>query len=424
VLAAVSGGLDSVVLLDLLRADAKRGGLQLHAAHFDHRMRDGSAGDAAWVRGLCRAWDVPLVEAAADPAPRSEAAARDARYAFLFAAAARTGADRIATAHHADDQAETVLFRLARGSGIGGLAGIPARRGRLVRPLLPFHRADLAAHAASHGLRYRDDPSNRDLRYARNRIRLTVLPALEAARPGATDAIVRLAREAAREEAAWNQITDNLLETLAIRATDGSVQLAREGLLGYHPHIRARLVRRAFGRLGRMPGRAGTLAALAFITSGASGGEIELTGGLRLERQFDRIVLRRAAARAEPNRPLLIPEPGAGDGVALIGGNGLRVQWSLEPGTGEAFDPGSIRFPLELREWRPGDRIRLASGTKKLKKLFVERRVPKPDRRRIPVLAERNGIVLWIAGVARAVGTEPAPAGPVLRIDVRDGRDA
>jgi len=423
VLAAVSGGLDSVVLLDLLRGEEKRGSLRVVAAHFDHRMREGSAGDAAWVRGLCRSWDVPLVEDAAGAAPRSEAEARVARYGFLYAAAERAGADRIATGHHADDQAETVLFRLARGSGIGGLAGIPTRRGRIVRPLLPFRRAELAAHAAARGLGYRDDPSNRDLRFARNRIRLEVLPALETARPGATAAIARFAREAARAESAWNRMADDLLEMLAIRAPDGSVQLAREGLLGYHPYIRARLVRRAFGRLGRTPGRAGTLAALAFITSGASGGEIELAGGLRLERQFDRIVIRRAAARAGPNRPLVIPAPDAGQGVAVIAGTGLHVSWSPDPGAGEAFDPGSIRFPLELREWRPGDRIRLASGTKKLKKLFVERRVPKPERRRIPVLAERNGVVLWIAGVARAIGTDPAPAGPVFRVVVRDGTD-
>ena len=423
VLVALSGGLDSVVLLDLLRGEAMGGALRLHAAHFDHHMRPDSGGDAAWVRGLCRGWDIPLVSAVAATPPRSESTAREARYAFLYDAARETGADQIATAHHADDQAETVLFRLARGTGVGGLAGIPARRGRLVRPLLPFHRAVLAAYAGFRGLRYRDDPSNRDLRFARNRIRLEVLPALETARPGATASIVRLAREAARAETAWNQITDDLLETLAIRASDGSVQLAREGLLGYHPHIRARLVRRAFGRLGRMPGRAGTLAALAFITSGASGGEIELSGGLRLERQFDRIVIRRGADRAEPNRPLLIPESGTGRGEAVIGGRGLRVHWSLEPGGGESFDPGSLRFPLELREWRPGDRIRLASGTKKLKKLFVERRVPKPERRRIPVLAERNGIVLWIADVARAAGLEPTPGGPVFRIVMRDGRD-
>jgi tRNA(Ile)-lysidine synthase len=425
VLAAVSGGLDSVVLLDLLRKEARAGGLTLVVAHFDHRMRPGSDRDAAWVRGLCRAWDLPLVMRAASSPPRSEQEARDARYAFLFEAAGTAGAARIAVAHHADDQAETVLFRLARGTGLGGLSGIPARRGLLIRPLLPFRRARLEAHALACGLRHREDPTNRDVKYARNRIRLALLPALEAARPGAVDALVRLARDAAHAEAAWLQITDELLESLAIRAPDGSIQLAREGLLGYHPHIRARLMRRAFGRLGRMPGRAGTHAALAFITKGTSGGAIELAGGLRLERHFDRLIARRTGANAGQNRPLLIPEPGTGRGEAVIGGRSLRLEWTLGAGTdGVAFDPAALRFPIEVREWRPGDRIRLSAGTKKLKKLFVERRVPRPDRGRLPLLAERNGVVLWVAGLARAAGLEPAPGTEVFRIVLRDGTDA
>lgn len=423
VLAAVSGGLDSVVLLDLLRAEAERGTIgRVAVAHFDHRMRPASAADAAWVRGLCRAWDLPFEGGVADAVPRSEEEARDARYAFLFAAAERAGASRIAVAHHADDQAETVLFRLARGTGLGGLAGIPARRGHIIRPLLPFRRSRLEGHARARGLRHREDPTNVDPRYARNRIRLSVLPALEAAQPGATEALVRLAREAGHAESAWNHVADDLLESLSIRVPDGSIQLAREGLLGYHPHIRARLLRRAFGRLGRVPGRAGTLAALAFITSGASGGAVELAGGLRLERQFDRLIIRRAGPEAEQDRPVVIAEPGNGRGVATIGGRSMRVEWTLGPGSdGVAFDPDALRFPLELRGWRPGDRIRLASGTKKLKKLFVEKRVPRPERSRRSVLAEENGVVLWVEGLARAAGREPVPATATFRIRFVDG---
>jgi tRNA(Ile)-lysidine synthase len=423
VLAAVSGGLDSVVLLDLLRTQVAAGIVdRITAAHFDHRMRSGSAADAAWVRGLCRAWDVPFHLGVAEPMPRTEEEARDARYAFLFATAEAIGASRIAVAHHADDQAETVLFRLARGTGLGGLAGIPARRGHVVRPLLPFRRSRLEAHAAARGLRHREDPTNVDPRFARNRIRLAVLPALEATRPGATEAIVDLAREAAHAEAGWNWMADEILEALLIRAPDGSLQLARDGLLGYHPYIRARLLRRAFGRLGRVPGRAGTRAALAFITSGASGGAVELSGGLRLERHFDRLIIRRPGAPGERDSPLIIAAPGAGRGQAVIGGRRVRAEWTLEPGSaGVAFDAEAIRFPIELRGWRPGDRIRLASGTKKLKKLFVEKRVPRPRRRQCPVLAEENGFVLWVEGLGRAAGSEPVPANPAFRIRLADG---
>ena len=143
VLAAVSGGADSVVLLHLLRFAGDELGITVSAAHFDHAMRPGSAPDAEWVAGLCAAWGVPLVRRRADRALRSEAEAREARYAFLAGARGRVEADWIATAHHADDQAETVLFRALRGTGVAGLAGIApvdAAR-RLVRPLLPFRRA-------------------------------------------------------------------------------------------------------------------------------------------------------------------------------------------------------------------------------------------------------------------------------------------
>src|SRR4051812_7461857 len=161
-LAAVSGGADSVVLLHLLRFVAEGMGMTVSAAHFDHAMRPDSGADAQWVAGLCAAWDVPLVVGRADGTLRSEGEARDARYAFLEAARAGAGADWIATAHHADDQAETVLFRVLRGTGVAGLAGIApvdAAR-RLVRPLLPFRRAELRRYARSHGLRWREDSTN------------------------------------------------------------------------------------------------------------------------------------------------------------------------------------------------------------------------------------------------------------------------
>ncbi|HEX2080859.1 MAG TPA: tRNA lysidine(34) synthetase TilS, partial [Longimicrobium sp.] len=180
VLVAVSGGCDSVTLLHLLRFAADDGTLRITAAHFDHAMRPGSARDAAWVRGLCAAWQVPMVEARAETPPRTEAEAREARYAFLRRAQAQAGATHLATAHHADDQAETVLFRVLRGTGIRGLAGIPPRDGAgLVRPLLPFWRAEIVRYARAEGLCWREDPSNRGTGYARNRIRLQLLPAIE-----------------------------------------------------------------------------------------------------------------------------------------------------------------------------------------------------------------------------------------------------
>jgi tRNA(Ile)-lysidine synthase len=422
VVVAVSGGLDSVVLLHLLRA-AHRLDVRLCAAHFDHAMRPDSAADAEWVRALCHEWGVQCQVGRAATAPTSEAGARAARYAYLFDVAQLTGAESIAVAHHADDQAETVLFRLMRGTSLAGLSGIPERRGMIVRPLLMFRRARLQAHARTAALAWREDPTNVDLRFARNRIRHVILPALERTRPGATDAILQLAEEARAAEVAWNQIIDDLERVLVIRTTDAGFQLARDALLGYHPHVRARLMRRLLGRLGPTPSRAATRAVLAFIRSGTSGGAIQLAGGLRLERQFDRLVIRLAPGTPSADQPLVIREPRAGRGDAQIGGRRVTVEWSLANGTdgvGAAFDPAALQFPLELRAWRPGDRVRTSQGTKKLKKLFVERRLPRSERRRTPVLAQVDGRILWVVGVVRARGAEPVPGSPVFQIRVTD----
>jgi tRNA(Ile)-lysidine synthetase-like protein len=405
VVVALSGGLDSVCLLHLLRFGDFE--LELHAAHYDHGMRPDSAGDAAWVRGLCAAWDVPLHTDRAAAPPRGEAAARDLRYAFLHDVAARTGADAIVTAHHADDQAETVLFRLARGTGLRGLAGIPPRRGLLVRPLLPFTRVELQAHATRAGLRWREDRTNLDVRFARNRIRHVVLPALEAARPGAARRIARLARHAAAAERGWSAIVADALEDVLIDTERDGFALARERLLAYHPHIRARVVRYLLHELGSEPGRAGTRSAAEFISSGLSGGRIELPGGVRLEREFDRLLLRRRGDAAEPDAPLEIDGAGEGSGRFRVGGQAYAACWGAGPMVPEtasaaSFDPTSLRFPLVLRGWRPGDRIRLAYGSKKLKKLFQEHRIGRGVRGRTPVLADAAGRVLWVVGIARS----------------------
>jgi tRNA(Ile)-lysidine synthase len=429
VVAAVSGGLDSVVLLHTLRFLLEPWALRLVVAHFDHRMREGSEADADWVAGLCRAWGVPCERGVARRALRSEAEARAARYTFLREVAARHGAARIATAHHADDQAETVLFRIVRGTGLGGLRGIRERWGPLVRPLLPFRRAELAAYATAAGLRYREDPTNWSLSYARNRLRHEILPRLEEVSPGATGALVRLAEQARESEEAWDWILDRCEREVVVGEADGAVELARAQFLSYHPHIRARLIRRLLRRYGSLPDRAGTRAALEFISFGESGGRVEMAGGVRIEREFDRIRIGRFPGKpGEEERPLAIPEPGSGEGEVVLGGRRYRVRWAVDGGAewvgAETFDLGALRFPLEVRAWRPGDRIRLPYGTKKLKKLFSERRVGRRARMQTPVLAEPEGRVLWVAGVARAAGLDPAPGRSVFRVAVSDADGA
>jgi tRNA(Ile)-lysidine synthase len=423
ILVALSGGLDSVVLLHLVRFGLAR---DVVAAHFDHAMRASSGTDAQWVRGLCRAWNVPLELARAEDAPVSEADARELRYTFLLAAADRVGAEAVLTAHHADDQAETVLFRLARGTGLAGLAGIPAVRGPIVRPLLSFTRIELERYAAAARIRWREDPSNRNLRFTRNRIRHRVIPELERARPGAVRRIARLARSAAAAERAWQRIVGRAVNDVAIQSDSGGFILARDRLLMYDPPVRARVIRHLLDRLGSRPDRAGTRFAMAFIKAGASGVGVELAGGVRLEREFDRLFVRPArAAPLQADVVLRIPDAGPGAGTFVAGGQRYAARWApvgrdAPAGFAASFDPSSLRFPLELRTWRDGDRMRFTYGSKKLKRLFQERRVGRGRRASVPVLSDQSGSVLWVVGVARSCDAAAAPPDPVLHITVAD----
>lgn len=408
-LVAVSGGVDSVALLDLLRARARAVPLRLTVAHLDHAMREGSAADAAWVRELCTRWDIPLVEERLDTPPASEEAARDARYAFLRSAARRCGADLIATAHTADDQAETVLFRAVRGTGLRGLAGIRARTPHgVIRPLLTFWRDEVVAYAERRRLEWREDPSNLDVRFARNRIRQRILPEIEAEiAPGARRNLVALARLAAEAEAVLERLAREARREL-MRREGADLVLARDRLQAYDPAVASRVLRSVLRELGCVPGRAGTRAALQFITDAPSGREMRLPGGVRIAVEFREARLS-VPAGTPADETVEIAGPGAMPPRRLmIGGAGYEVEVHdvADAATGAegwriSIDPSRAAFPLQLRGWRPGDRATTDGGTKSLKKLFLEARIPRSRRRRLPVLVDAGGRVLWVAGVNR-----------------------
>lgn len=416
---ALSGGPDSTVLLHLLRFPLRHLSFRLSAAHLDHAMRPGSEADAAWVRGLCAAWRVPIVVERLEEVPGSEAQARARRYAFLDRAAPADA--RIVTAHHLDDQAETVLFRARRGTGVRGLRGIAPRRGRVVRPLLPFARAELEAYARAAGLVGREDPTNRDLSFARNRIRHQVLPALEGVRPGVSRTLAALADRAREAEAAWRPIVRRLAADAVVARDDGAVTLARDVLRSYHPEVGARVLRLVLRRFGRLPGRAGTRAALEFINSGRSGGQLHLPGGVRIERDFDRIRVAHAREPAAEDVPADIDGRGSGSARVRIGGRLLDVRWGGGPLAGpKSSVPDDAAFPLRVRGWHPGDRIRLPYGSKKLKNVFSERRMDRRARRRAPVLSDAEGRVLWVPGVIRAVGVPEEGGFEIAVVDAEE----
>lgn len=448
---ALSGGRDSVVLLHLMRFAVPDLVPDVRAIHVDHRMRHESAADARWVAGLCRAWRVPLESGALPEAPADENAARALRYAFLRRAAARAGGAVVATAHHADDQAETVLFRLARGAGPAGLVGIRERVQGVVRPLLGFSRDDLARYAGERRISWREDASNRDRRRARNALRLDVLPALEGAVPGSARALARLAGIAADEERVWKRLLDAAEGDLDARRERAGWSLARPILRSYDRALRARLLRRFAARLGGRIRASALRRALAFVDHGGSGKGVDLGSGLRLERAFDRlhVVPAGGAGEVPPGEadaetiaiggPVTIEADTCGTGHLIAGGRRIGIDWHFSPGTGgdeEApraasadgaadirLDPGALRFPLRLRPALPGDRLRMPYGRKRVVTLLAEREVPRADRRATTVLVDARDEPVWVPGIGRAAASGPREGEPVLNVRVWDERE-
>ena len=306
VVVGVSGGVDSMTLLHLMRFRDGPPRVRLHAAHIDHRMRADSGADAAWVGGICAEWGVTFHLREAGRAVATEAGGRKLRYRFFEEVRRGLGDGAVTmTAHTADDQAETVLFRAARGSGPRGLAGIRAARPpSVVRPLLPFRRTEIEAHAAAQEIPFREDPTNRDPRWTRNRLRHEILPALEEAVPGARAALAALAGTSGTEGAALDELVDGRIAALeAARAGDrhrgrppdgapGAFTLDRGALRALSLPVLTLVLRRAVQRLGGDPGRGATDALVRFAREDGSGRRVAVAGGVVVERDLDVLRIR------------------------------------------------------------------------------------------------------------------------------------
>lgn len=419
---ALSGGPDSTALLLLLDGLAPEWGWRLTAAHFDHGVRPGGVARADCLRERLAGSRIELVTGRPErPLPPIHAALRRARYAWLEDVARREGADRIATGHQRDDQAETVLFRILRGTGNRGLAGIPARRGRLVRPLLGFGRAELAAWLEREGARPFDDPSNRDPRHARTRLRHRLLPALaEATGPGATHDLVAIAAAARDVQEALGPVARRALAAFG----DGSAA-------AWPVELRAEALRLAARLEGvRLTGGAARRAATRMLEL-TSGHGLDLGGGLRLERDFDRWEVRRPPHPPGADRPIEIASGEPGSGAARLGGRQVRLRWGPPPsprgaggeaekgpaatgGTRVALHVREDHYPLVVRARAPGDRIRLAVGRRKIGHVMAEARIPAHERPSVPVVVDRHGRILGMLaeGLGHRTDRDAAPTGP------------
>jgi tRNA(Ile)-lysidine synthase len=423
-LVAASGGPDSTALLVTLAELAPERGLRLTAAYVDHGLRGGeSVVDRAVVARVAADASVPLVERRLALAPGSalEARARRARHRALVAMAGEVGASRIVLGHTADDQAETLLLRLLRGAGRGGLAGMRPVRGRLLRPLLGATRADVRHFLADRGVAYALDRSNADLRHARNRVRRLVLPVLAAEfNPGIVRGLAALAGRLRDEE--------SILEALAAERAARLAEGARLHVaVGEEPAaLGRRIVRRWLEQGARRGVTAEQVERVLDLARGLRRGAVAIPGPVRVVRERDRLI-RRAGREAAASTFCLTVAPG-GSAVA----SGWRL--TLSPpgpittaavgasdvgpfdGAWAVFDAEALRDGLVVRSRRPGDRIHLPGiGTRKLQDVLVDAKVPREARDALPLVVVAGEIV-WVPGVARSAG---AAVGPQTRAVVR-----
>ena len=420
-LVAVSGGVDSVVLLDVLVRLQDRLGLRLHVAHVHHGLRGKPADrDAAFVVAEAARRDLGASVCRLDPAERRrgeslQAWARAARYACLDAAAARVRASRIAVAHTLDDQAETVLLHLLRGTGPRGLAGIPPVRHQILRPLLDVSRAEIEAYATVRRLPHRIDASNASDAYLRNRVRHHLLPLLAkeynpkiVASLAALAALVREDESALAEQArsllagAGPQVGPAMcLPVGALRAAPPAVarrvfQDAFQAVnRGRHALTRRHLeaVRRLLARKAvvPLPGRFEARREGAMIRIGPSAAlapETPTTDSHAAELLEECLLVPGVWARWTPlGCWVRVRRLAAGARAAR------RGPWR------EILTPLLLEAPLTLRRWRPGDRFRPLGmvGEKKLQDFFVDSKVPRQERARVPLLVA-GGRIAWVVG--------------------------
>ena len=374
VICAVSGGADSVAMLFALYLLREKLGITLEAAHFNHNLRgEESLRDETFVRELCARYDIPLHVASGEIHPGKkglEAAARDARYAFLEGLPGK-----IATAHTADDNAETILMHLVRGTGLKGLGGIAPQRGTLIRPMLGITRREVEDFLAEWHLPHVEDSTNETDAFLRNRLRHHVMPLLAAENPRIAENLSQMALRLREDEACLSRQShyETLPEVETLRTLPSAV--------------RSRMLERFLKENGvREPEDVHIAQAEALVFSESPSASAAFHGGVTLSRQYGHLT---ANPTGEAFTPVTLTCPGSAEAA------GIRI--TCEP-AGELAQSENLLTvcpsgKISIRPRQTGDKIRLSGGSKSLKKLFIDRKIPAAVRERIPVICDETGIL-------------------------------
>lgn len=435
---AVSGGPDSIALLHVLHylAAPQRMNLGLVAAHVNHGFRAESAAEADIVAEIAACLGVPCEIAELDlPAyiedtgMNAQAAARERRYEFLHRIAGQYSANKIALAHHADDQAETVMMRILRGAGAAGLAGIPVKRieknVELIRPFLRIYKTDLIALCENNGFTYVTDLSNDSRKYVRNQIRLDVLPFLGQYNRQIPKALGRIADLLGADNDYMEQVTNHLFADAA-EQTENGYMLDRVSVSKLHVALQRRFIKLILSYLAQETDS--NEEALDFdkieavrqgiLQPNPTTWKLELTERIHCIRAYERIeFVRWDPAMQTTSSYVYDLHSQAGEQYLPMHNSLLRwkqVDFADSKGKPKAFMPTTrfevffdaekVNFPLQVRNRRPGDRMSLfgLNGSKKVQDIFIDDKIAPLLRETIPIITDSNDTILWIPGVRRS----------------------
>ena len=446
VLAAVSGGADSVCLLHALLSLAPEFNLHLGVAHLHHGLRGKAADqDAGFVADLARRWQLPVFMGAADIRALKrrhglclEEAARQARYDFLSQIADQHHFYKIATGHQQDDNAELTLMFLIRGSGARGAGGIPpVRENRILRPLIDLEREEIHGYLKANDLKWVQDATNQDRIFLRNRVRRELLPTLaQDYNPRIRDALARFARVTRAEDDWLESLTGPLLATACLTRSATSLELSVAALAAFHPAARRRVLRRSLemvkGNLRRIAYHH-IEAALALASGSTRYGSLDLPDRIRILRYPDRLVVSLVQQPLRVLKPGLLPAPAeefrypipapTSETVSLtlpeIRGRleFRRISLHKVPATRNAgqfvafFDMDVLTFPLTVRNLRPGDRFTPfgMTGRQKIHRFFSNQKIARESKRRYPLVLSGDKII-WVAGLRMDQSARLTPA--------------
>ena len=422
VLAAVSGGSDSVALTHILITIAGEYPFQLAIAHLNHCLREGDSDrDADFVAALARKFDLPFYLEKKDVRAIQrrrrlslEEAARQVRYEFFDAVASKDGFNKIAMGHHSDDNAELVLMNLLRGSGPLGLSGIaPVRNHKFVRPLIRLNRSQILDYISEKKLDFVTDASNTDLAYRRNQIRQHLIPELKKSyNPAIVDSLNRLGEILQAEDQWLDETLEPVFNESVLNRTSHRISLAIPGVNGMDLAAARRIIRKAIFSVKQDLRRITFLhvdAVIELVKRDQACGSLDLPGGVRVVKDTAALTIKK---ESQPSQAKVIEYRYtiAGEGITSIKEANaaikiVEIEADKVPDVKDSgklrafFDRDCLQFPLVVRNFRPGDRFSPLGmeGTQKLKKYFSNNKISAHQRKKCPLLLSKNKII-WVVG--------------------------